>query len=105
MWAEKRRRKRTGIEKGKAPKEAHRHRKEEKRGKGAQAQEGLGSAMEECRLHKVVITGATGMIGLALIGKCLREKTEVLAFVRERSGRKGRIPAHPLVRVIECGAP
>ncbi len=42
------------------------------------------------------------MIGLALIGKCIEEGTEVLAFVNPGSKRKDRIPDHPLVTVKEC---
>ncbi|SCY10473.1 Nucleoside-diphosphate-sugar epimerase [Lachnospiraceae bacterium XBB2008] len=54
-------------------------------------------------IKKIIITGATGMIGLALIGKCIEEGTEVLALVNPDSKRMDRIPKHPLVTVRECG--
>lgn len=54
------------------------------------------------KAKKVVITGATGMIGLALIRKCIEEGIEVLAIVREHSARICRIPESPLVKTLEC---
>ena len=53
-------------------------------------------------MKKVIITGATGMLGLALIRKCIEEETEVLALVNPGSPRISRIPKHPLVTVQEC---
>ena len=41
-------------------------------------------------MRKVVISGATSMIGLALIDKCLKENVDILALVNKNSSRKGR---------------
>ena len=51
-------------------------------------------------MKKAFVTGATGMIGLALIDECLRQGVRVYALVREDSPRAGRLPDHDgLVRV------
>lgn len=69
-------------------------------GNGEGAVENMVSA--EYKVKKVVITGATGAIGLALIQKCIEEKIEVLAIVREHSARRDRIPCNPFVKTVEC---
>lgn len=51
---------------------------------------------------KVVITGPTGAIGMALVQKCIQEHTEVLAICHRGSKRISQIPKHPLVRVLEA---
>lgn len=48
-------------------------------------------------MKRVVISGATGAVGMALIEKCISERTEVLVLCRKGSARAGRIPGHPLV--------
>lgn len=53
-------------------------------------------------MKKVIITGPTGAIGIALIKKCIKEKTQVLAICRKGSKRVERIPKHPLVQILEC---
>ena len=53
-------------------------------------------------MKRVVITGATGMIGLAIIRKMVRENIEVLVIARPGSKRNARIPRDPLVTVKEC---
>jgi nucleoside-diphosphate-sugar epimerase len=53
-------------------------------------------------MKRAVITGPTGAIGIALIERLIRENVEVIAVVRPDSSRKSRIPASPLVRVVEC---
>ena len=53
-------------------------------------------------MQRVVITGATSMIGVALIEECIKNNVEVLAIVRKNSPNKKRIPMSPLVEVIEC---
>lgn len=51
-------------------------------------------------MKKAFVTGATGMIGLALIDECLRQGVRVYALVREDSPRAGRLPENEnLVRV------
>lgn len=53
----------------------------------------------------VVITGATGMIGVALTKACVARGTGVVAVVRPGSANLDRMPDHPLVRVVECALP
>lgn len=53
-------------------------------------------------MRKVIITGPTGVIGHALITKCIKEQTEVYAVCRKESARVNTIPSHPSVHVIEC---
>ena len=51
---------------------------------------------------KIVITGPTGAIGMALIQKCIREKTSVLAICRRGSVNRSVIPDSSLVEVLEA---
>lgn len=53
-------------------------------------------------MKKIVITGATGSIGLALIKECISQQVEVLALVHPGSERISRIPPSDLVKVVEC---
>lgn len=55
------------------------------------------------KAKKVVITGAAGTIGLALIRKCIEEGVEVLAVVREHSVRIGSPIEMPYVYCIGSG--
>ena len=52
-------------------------------------------------MKKVIITGPTGAIGMALIGKLLQEGTDVLAIVHRSSQRAGNIPKHPRLQLLE----
>ena len=52
-------------------------------------------------MKRVVITGATSMIGVALINECIRNNIEVVAIVRKSSSRIGRLPCSDLLRVVE----
>ena len=54
-------------------------------------------------IRRAVITGATGAIGMALIGKCKESGTEAVVLVNPNSKRIERIPDDPLVRIIKCG--
>lgn len=54
-------------------------------------------------MNRVIITGATGTIGMALINKCIESKIEVIALVNPDSRRLDRIPNVPLVKVVKCG--
>ena len=54
-------------------------------------------------MKRVVITGATGVVGMALIRKCIESGTEAVVLVNPDSKRVGRIPDDPLVKVIRCG--
>ena len=53
-------------------------------------------------MRRVIITGPTGAIGVALINECITHDVEVIAVVRPGSKRKGNIPKAGLVRIVEC---
>ena len=54
-------------------------------------------------MRKVVITGATGTIGMALIKKCTESGMGVIVLANPASKRLSRISDDPLVTVIKCG--
>lgn len=51
--------------------------------------------------QRIVITGPTGAIGIALIKNCIEQNIEVLAICRKGSGRIRNIPKNPLVKILE----
>lgn len=51
---------------------------------------------------KAIITGATGAVGMALIGELLARGDDVVVLCRPNSKRNSRIPAHPAVRRVDC---
>ena len=53
-------------------------------------------------MKRVAVTGATSMIGAALIEECVRNGIEVIAFVRRGSVKLDRLPDSPLVRTVEA---
>jgi nucleoside-diphosphate-sugar epimerase len=53
-------------------------------------------------MKSIALTGATSMIGTALIKQCIQNNIKVLAFVRSGSSRINRMPNSDLVTVIEC---
>ncbi len=53
-------------------------------------------------MQRAIITGATGVIGTALIQELIQNDIEVLVFCREGSVRNDRIPEHPLVEKCYC---
>ena len=53
-------------------------------------------------MKRVIITGPTGAIGIALIQKLINENTQVTAVCRAGSQRIKRIPLNPLVKIVEC---
>ena len=53
-------------------------------------------------MKRVVITGATGAIGTALIRECIRKGTRVLVLCRKDSLRNGNIPRHSFVTKRFC---
>lgn len=53
-------------------------------------------------MKKIVVTGATSMIGIALIGECIKNDVEVLAIVHRNSKRLNRLPQSKLLHVLEC---
>lgn len=48
---------------------------------------------------RIVISGATSMIGVALIKECIKNKCDVLAIVRKNTSRIGRIPESEFVHI------
>lgn len=53
-------------------------------------------------MKKVVITGATGSIGLALIDELIKNNIEILVLCRRDSSRNSKIPVNPLIKKEEC---
>ena len=53
-------------------------------------------------MKKVILTGGTGMLGLALIQLFIQKKIEVLVIVRPNSKRREALPVSDYVKVIEC---
>lgn len=53
-------------------------------------------------MKRVIITGPTGTIGIALIKKCIYHGVEVYAFCRKNSERIKKIPIHDLIHIVEC---
>lgn len=53
-------------------------------------------------MKRVVITGATGAIGIALVNQMIRENVEVLVLCRKESNRNDSIPQHSLVNKKYC---
>lgn len=51
---------------------------------------------------RVIISGVTGAIGIALINECIKSNIETLVFSRQASLRSSCIPSHPLVKVKDC---
>jgi len=50
----------------------------------------------------IALTGATSMLGLALIKQCILNKIGVVAFVRPDSPRLSRLPDSDLITVVKC---
>lgn len=53
-------------------------------------------------MKRVVITGATGMIGISLINYLIKNSIEVLAICRPKSCKIKNIPKSSLIKIIEC---
>lgn len=53
-------------------------------------------------MKTIAVTGATSMIGVALIKKCIQNNIAVLAFVRSGSRNMERLPCSSLIRILEC---
>ena len=53
-------------------------------------------------MRRAVITGATGVIGTALVQDLIKENIEVLVLCRKDSKRIRNIPKHPLVTMKYC---
>ena len=53
-------------------------------------------------MKNVVISGATGAVGMALIDEMISHETKVLILTHKDSKRNKWIPKHPLVSTINC---
>ena len=53
-------------------------------------------------MKRIVVTGATSMIGVALIEECLRHDIEIYALVRSSSGKAGRLPLSEKIHLTDC---
>ncbi len=53
-------------------------------------------------MKRVVITGATGTIGMAVVNQMINENVEVLVICRKDSKRNDRLPKHQLVTIKYC---
>lgn len=53
-------------------------------------------------MNRVIITGPTGAIGMALIEYMCDKNVQVIAVVREDSGRKSQIKESDCIAVVEC---
>jgi nucleoside-diphosphate-sugar epimerase len=53
-------------------------------------------------MKSIALTGATSMIGIALIKQCIQNNIAVLALVRPGSSRRNRVPDSDLVTILEC---
>lgn len=53
-------------------------------------------------MNRIVMTGPTGEIGIALIQECIKKDIEVYAICRPGSARRNRIPEGEQVHVVEC---
>lgn len=54
-------------------------------------------------MERVIVTGPTGSIGLALITELVKHNIKVMAVCRPDSKRKNRIPKHSDITLVECG--
>lgn len=53
-------------------------------------------------MKRVVVTGATSMIGIALIEECIKNNVQVTALVRRHSHNLDRLPQNDLVVCEDC---
>jgi len=53
-------------------------------------------------MEKVIITGATSMVGIALLNQLISSNVKVFAIIRKNSNHKKRLPDSELVTIAEC---
>lgn len=58
--------------------------------------------IEVTPMQSIILTGATSMLGIALIQSCLKRGTRVTALVRENSQKLAALPDSPLLTVHPC---
>lgn len=51
-------------------------------------------------MNKIIVTGATSMIGVALIEEAVKHNVEVYAIVRSNTSRAGRLPETDFIHVV-----
>lgn len=56
----------------------------------------------ERQIKKVVMTGGTGPVGMALIRKLLAENVRILLFQRKDSPKKKNLPNSPDLKIVDC---
>ena len=54
------------------------------------------------QFKEVIITGASGPLGVMLVRECIRNNIGVLAIIRPGSSNTKNIPVHKLVKIEEC---
>ena len=52
-------------------------------------------------MKKIALTGATSMLGIALIKQCITHGIQVVAFIKHDSTNLGRLPVSPLITLVE----
>ena len=53
-------------------------------------------------MKSVIISGATGAVGIALINEMVSHDIKVLVLTHKNSQRNRLIPKHPLVSTVDC---
>ena len=53
-------------------------------------------------MQKIIVTGATGAVGSAVVRRALEKGMEVLCLVHKGSKRLGNLPRNERLRVVEC---
>lgn len=53
-------------------------------------------------LNKIIVTGATGAVGSAVVRRALAKDMEVICIVHQGSNRLGNLPKDERVHIVEC---
>lgn len=53
-------------------------------------------------MKKILLTGATGMIGSAIVREAIKQNYEITCLVRKDSSRIKNIPNSPQVKIVDC---
>lgn len=54
-------------------------------------------------MNKIIVTGATSMIGVAIIEACLKENvSNIYAVVRPNTNKQSRLPKDTRISIVEC---
>lgn len=53
-------------------------------------------------MHKIIVTGATGCVGSAIVRRALAQGKEVTCIVHEGSKRLANLPQDSRVKIVEC---